>query len=93
MTPLGQCDMVMHMKTTIDMADDVFLRAKRVSQERGVTLRELMTEGLLWAIEKRSAKPTFRFKAVTFKGRGLSPEFQQAPWGAIRDAAYEGHGS
>ena len=58
-----------------------------------MTLRDLMTEGLLWAIEKRSTKPAFRVKAVTFKGRGLSPEFRQATWEALRDAAYQGHGS
>lgn len=93
MTTVFPRDIVSNMKTTIDMADDVFLRAKRLSRERGVTLRELMTEGLLWALEKHVDTPAFRVKAVTFKGRGLSPEFQQAPWGAIRDAAYEGHGS
>lgn len=85
--------MVTHMKTTIDIADDLLLRSKRVSSERGMTLRELVSEGLLYIVEKRSAKPAFRVRAVTFKGKGLAPEFQQAAWGAIRDAAYEGHGS
>ena len=86
-------DMISHMKTTIDIADDLFLRSKQVSRERGVTLRELLSEGLVCALEKWSAKPVTRVKAVTFKGKGLSPEFKQASWGVIRDAAYEGHGS
>ena len=81
------------MKTTIDIADDLFLRSKQVSRERGITLRELLSEGLLCAIEKRSASPATRIKAVTFNGKGLAPEFKQASWGTIRDAAYEGHGS
>jgi len=81
------------MKTTIDIADDLFLRSKQVSKEYGMTLRELLSEGLLYAIEKRSAAHVTRVKAVTFKGKGLAPEFRQAPWGVIRDAAYEGHGS
>ena len=58
-----------------------------------MTLRELLSEGLAYALEKRSAVPAYRVKAVTFKGQGLAPEFRQAAWGAIRDAAYEGHGS
>ncbi len=93
MTEQAPRDLFSHMKTTIDIADDLFLRSKQVSKERGVTLRELMSEGLAYVLEKREAKPAARVKAVTFKGKGLAPEFRQASWGAIRDAAYEGHGS
>ncbi|MFO7536363.1 MAG: hypothetical protein R6X19_11920 [Kiritimatiellia bacterium] len=76
------------MKTTVDIADDLLLRSKQVSKERGVTLRELLSEGLVYAIQKWSASPSTRVKAVTFKGKGLAPEFRKAGWGAIRDAAY-----
>ena len=44
--------MVAHMKTTIDIADELFRQAKQVSRERGVTLRELVSEGLRYVIEK-----------------------------------------
>ena len=81
------------MKTTIDIADDLLRQAKQVSRERCVTLRELVSEGLWYVIEKNEAKPAFHAQAVTFGGKGLAPEFRQASWGAIRDAAYEGHGS
>ena len=81
------------MKTTIDVADDLFLRSKQVCRERGVTFRELFSEGLLYAIEKWSTRPATPVKPVTFKGEGLSPEFIRAPWPVIRDAAYQGHGS
>jgi len=81
------------MKTTIDISDDLFLRSKQVSRERGVPMRELFLEGLVYALEKRPASPPTHIKAVTFKGKGLAPEFKHAAWGAIRDAAYEGHGS
>jgi len=81
------------MKTTIDIADDLFLRSKQVSKERGVTLRELLSEGLMCVLEKWSAKPSTHVKAVTFKGKGLAPEFKRSSWSTIRDAAYDGHGS
>ena len=84
---------VCHMKTTIDIADDLFLRSKQVSKAQGVTLRELLSEGLAYAIERRSSAPAYRVKPVTFKGKGLAPEFKHAAWGTIRDAAYDGHGS
>lgn len=85
--------MVTRMKTTIDIADDLFLRSKQLSRERGVTLRELVSEGLALVVEKRLVKPVFHARAVTFRGNGLAPEFRDAPWGGIRDAAYEGHGT
>ena len=79
--------MLTHMKTTIDIADDLFLRSKQVSRERGVTLRELLSEGLVYVLDKQSVAPAVRVKPVTFKGKGLAPEFKQASWGVIRDAA------
>lgn len=69
------------------------LRSKQVSRERGITLRELLSEGLVYVLEKRSATPATRVKAVTFKGKGLAPEFKQAAWGVIRDAAYGSDGA
>ena len=81
------------MKTTIDIADDILLRSKQISKERGVTLRELFSEGLVCVIEKWSNPPETHVKPVTFKGKGLAEEFRQSQWSLIRDAAYEGHGS
>lgn len=34
------------MKTTIDLPDDVFLKAKLLAAERRTTLREIMIQGL-----------------------------------------------
>jgi hypothetical protein len=85
--------MASNMKTTIDVPDDLLLRSKQVCRERGVTFRELFSEGLVCAIEKWTTTPAIRVNAVTFKGDGLAPEYQEAPWSVIRDAAYEGHGS
>lgn len=81
------------MKTTIDIADDLLLRSKQLSREQHVTLRELVSDGLAYVIKQRSTAATRHVTPVTFKGNGLSPEFSHAPWGAIRDAAYEGHGA
>ena len=38
--------MVAHMKTTIDIADDVLTRAKRQARQEGKTLRELCLEAI-----------------------------------------------
>jgi hypothetical protein len=82
-----------HMKTTIDIADDLFLRTKRVSKERGVPMRELFAEGLAHVLETWDQTPTPHIQPVTFKGHGLSTEFVEGSWQKIRDAAYDGRGS
>lgn len=85
--------MVTHMKTTIDIADDLLLHSKRVAREQHVTLRELVSEGLRQVLAKKAPGRPFRVNPVTVKGEGLAPEFQDAPWRAFRDAAYGGHGA
>ena len=78
--------MVAHMKTTLDIADDLFLRTKSVAVKRGMTFREMVMQGLSLALE--SEHGAVKIKPVTFKGKGLTPEFQNAGWSKIRDAAY-----
>jgi len=78
--------MVSHMKTTLDIADDLFLRTKSVANKRGVTFRDMVMQGLSLVLESESR--AVKIKPVTFKGKGLSPEFQNAGWSKIRDTAY-----
>ena len=81
------------MKTTIELSDSILAKAKQLAREQNVTLRSLTEEGLRKVIEERSTQKPCFVKPVTFRGKGLSPEFQGATWTRIRDAAYEGHGS
>ena len=81
------------MKTTIDISDSILIKAKQLAREQNVTLRSLTEEGLLKVIEERSARGPCRVSPVTFRGEGLSPEFQGTTWEQIRDAAYKGRGA
>ena len=81
------------MKTTIEISDSILAQAKQLAREQNVTLRSLTEEGLRKVIEERSAAGKRRVSPVTFKGKGLSPEFQGATWERLRDAAYDGHGA
>jgi hypothetical protein len=81
------------MKTTLEITDSILIKAKQLAREQNVTLRSLAEEGLRKVIEERSVHRFCSIKPVTFRGNGLSPEFQGATWQRIRDAAYEGHGS
>ncbi len=86
-------DMVLCMKTTIEISDPLLKEAKKLLHEENTTLRALVEEGLRDAIEKRKAKKRrFRLRKASFKGKGLQPDFQGASWETIRSAAYKGHG-
>lgn len=81
------------MKTTIEVSDHILNRARLLGRKRGVTLRALVEEGLTRVLDEESARGKPRIKPVTFKGRGLQPEFRDGAWNRIRDAVYEGRGS
>ena len=78
--------MATHMKTTIDIADDLLLRAKARAKEEHITLRSLIEHSLAQTLEDPS--PPRQVTPVTFKGEGLSPEFEGASWDKIREAIY-----
>ena len=89
----GDIGYISYMKTTIDISDSILLKAKQLAREQNVTLRSLTEEGLRKIIEERSARRPCQVHPVTFRGEGLSAQFQGASWAEIRDVAYEGRGA
>lgn len=84
--------MGIHMKTTIDMADSLYLDARRAAEEDGTTLRALVEEGLRFVLRRRETRQPFTLRDASFGGAGLAPELADADWAAIRQRAYEGRG-
>lgn len=81
--------MATHMKTTVDIAGDLLLRAKELAQKEQITLRQLIEEGLREMLERASRNQTKPVvKTVVFSGKGLQPEFKDAGWDTVRDAIY-----
>ncbi|MFN7270935.1 MAG: hypothetical protein ACK5VQ_01295 [Gammaproteobacteria bacterium] len=62
------------MKTTIDINDDLFRRARRVAESRGITLRALFEDGLLRALQAHSEPSRPAFVLHTFGEGGLTAE-------------------
>jgi hypothetical protein len=81
------------MKTTVDIADDLFSRAREAAQREGTTLRSLIEEGLQAALARREKKASYRWPDLSVDGEGLSPELEEGGWDAIRDRIYSERGA
>jgi hypothetical protein len=78
--------MVAHMKTTIEIADNILSRAKHRARLQRITLRSLIEQSLASTLDQ--PLPASTVKPVTFKGNGLNRDYEDAPWDKIRDAIY-----
>ena len=82
------------MKTTIEIADDLFERTQRLARKERTTFRALTEEGLRFVNSgehSRRRKPLPPL--VTFGGDGLTAEFTPWNWDQIRDEIYRGRGA
>jgi Arc/MetJ family transcription regulator len=85
--PASICyNMGTHMKTTIEIADDVLARARREARREGKTLREVVDEALRQRLAQSPARPAFRLKKHPFKGEGL--QAGAGDWDTVRDLIY-----
>lgn len=82
------------MKTTIEIADDLFERVQKLAREKDTTFRALTEEGLRLVLkEKQSKAKKWKWKPIVVHGKGLTDEFKNATWEQIRDEIYRGQGS
>lgn len=60
-----------HMKTTIDVSDALFSKAKNVARERKTSLRALVEEGLRRVLSEATSqvKPAFKLKDASVHGK------------------------
>lgn len=81
--------MVTHMKTTIEIADEVLARARRVAAREGKTLREIVEEALRQRVTQAAQERGFRLKKHAFGGEGRHPMVAEGDWETVRDLAYK----
>ena len=70
------------MKTTIEIADDLFERVQRLTEE-----------GLRLVLRQKQSTRAKLPPLVTVRGKGLINEFKNASWDKLRDEIYRRHGS
>lgn len=86
-------DMGAHMKTTVEIAEELLRQAKSVAAQERTTLRALLEEGLRWAIGKRRKKQPFKLRDASVGGKGVHPGIDDTDWTSLRDTIYKGRGS
>jgi predicted transcriptional regulator len=85
--------MATHMKTTIEIQDDLMKAAKALARKQGTTLKSILERGIRTILKEEQRSSRYELADKSVKGKGLQADFQQATWTDIRDAAYRGHGS
>ena len=81
------------VKTTIEIADDLFERAQKLAREEKTTFRALTEQGLRLVLKEKRNAPRKLPPLVTVGGGGLTDEFKNASWERIRDESYRGRGT
>lgn len=82
------------MKTTIEIADDLFERVQRVAREEKTTFRALTETGLRLVLQGKHRRRRGKLPPlVTFGKGGLTDEFKERNWEQIRNEIYKGRGA
>lgn len=85
--------MASHMKTTIEISDSLLAEARSVASREGVTMRELVEQGLQQVLRQRRRPVAFKLRKASFKGKGLSESARKLNWDQLRELSYGGRGS
>ena len=82
------------MKTTIEIADDLFQRAQQLAKKEKTSFRALTEAGLRLVIAGKHLKhPRKLPPLVTFGRNGPTREFKDWDWKQVRDEIYRGRGA
>jgi hypothetical protein len=80
--------MMTHMKTTVELPDELLREVQQLARAEGTTMRSLMEEGLREVIARHLAAGRFTLRDASVPGEGVSAQFADATWAQLREAAY-----
>lgn len=84
--------MLKHMRTSVEIPDALLRRAKRLAQERGTTLRQLLIDGLRVVVERATPSGRHRMKDRSFGEGGLVSGLSWSDAERIDELAYGDRG-
>jgi hypothetical protein len=73
------------------MNDELFRKAKQVAAAEGITLKELIENGVRNEHAQRQ-RGSYTLADVSFDGRGVHPGITEGDWDTIRELIYSGRG-
>jgi len=76
------------MKTSFDISEPLLREVKALARQRGVTTRSLVEHALAKLIDEARQPGSFTLRDGSFGEGGMTPEFEHATWGQIREAIY-----
>jgi len=82
------------MKTTIEIADDLFERVQKLARQERTSFRALTEAGLRLVLAGKHRKRAGKLPSlVTFGEGGPTDEFKDWNWEKVREAVYKGRGT
>ena len=80
--------MVSHMKTTVELPDELVREAQELARAEGTTMKSVLEEGLRAVIARHRRAQSFTLRDASVDGRGLRPDVAEAGWPKIRELSY-----
>lgn len=84
--------MLTHMRTTIDLPNPIFQKAKRMARTRGVTLKHLVEDALRRYLAEEKEAANYQLTNASFAGDGLVSGLDWSDWDQLRELVYEDKG-
>ena len=81
------------MKTTIEIADDLFERVQSLARKENTSFRALTEAGLRLVIAGKHLKRPRKLPPLVTFGGEPNADFENWNWDRIRDEIYRGRGS
>lgn len=76
------------MKTTLDIHDDLLIRAKRHTRASGRTLRAVVEDGLRMVLSVPSAPSTYRLPDLRVGDPEAADPLERYSWPELREMIY-----
>lgn len=78
-----------HMKTTIEISNPLFAKAKALALRESITFRQLVEQGLQQVIRERTAKSAkpFKLRDGSVDGALSAEAIAKGGWSSIREMA------
>jgi len=80
--------MVTHMKTTVELPDELLIEVQQIARAEDTTMKSLLEEGLRAVVARHRRGQAFALRDASVGGHGLRPEAAEAGWAQIRELSY-----